>query len=114
MLPGRTWCGVRNLKGRMLEIRLAGVHVLGTAVAYGQAAEAESIDDICFGDTQTSRRILFAGLCLTAAHTDPPSADGGCGQSAQPCSRRHHRRDCHGPVGCGIKSGSKKHKAYPG
>jgi hypothetical protein len=36
----------------MLEIRLAGVHVLGTAVAYGQAAEAESIDDICFGDTQ--------------------------------------------------------------
>jgi len=54
----------------MLEIWLAGVHVLGTAAACGQAAEAEGIDGISFGDTQNIAADPFAGLCLAAAHTD--------------------------------------------
>jgi hypothetical protein len=38
--------------------------VLGTAAAYGKAAEAEGIDGISFGDTQNITADPFAGLCL--------------------------------------------------
>jgi len=54
----------------MLEVWLAGVHALGTAAACGQAAEADGIDGISFGDTQNIAADPFAGLCLAAAHTD--------------------------------------------
>jgi 5,10-methylenetetrahydromethanopterin reductase len=54
----------------MLEIWLAGVHVLGNAAAYGQAAEEEGVDGISFGDTQNIAADPFAGLCLAAARTE--------------------------------------------
>lgn len=82
----------------MLEIWLSGVHVLGTAAAYGQAAEAEGIDGISFSDTQNITADPFAGLCLAAAHTNRLGLMGGCDQSAHPCSRRHRRRDRHSPL----------------
>src|ERR1019366_4775719 len=55
--------------GRMLEVWLASVHVPGTAIACGQAAEAEGFDGISFGDTQNLAADPFSGLCLVAAHT---------------------------------------------
>jgi hypothetical protein len=42
----------------MLEIWLAGVHVLGTAAAYGQAAEAEASTASVSAILKTSRRTL--------------------------------------------------------
>ena len=54
----------------MLEVWLASVHVPGTAIACGQAAEAEGFDGISFGDTQNLAADPFGGLCLVAANTD--------------------------------------------
>jgi 5,10-methylenetetrahydromethanopterin reductase len=54
----------------MIEVWLASVHVPGTAVAYGQAAEAEGFDGISFGDTQHLAPDPFAGLCLVAGQTE--------------------------------------------
>jgi len=54
----------------MLEVWLASVHVPGTAIACGQAAETEGFDGISFGDTQNLAADPFGGLCLVAAHTD--------------------------------------------
>jgi 5,10-methylenetetrahydromethanopterin reductase len=54
----------------MLEVWLASVHVPGTAIACGEAAESEGFDGISFGDTQNLAADPFAGLCLAASHTE--------------------------------------------
>ena len=54
----------------MLEIWLASVHVPNSTVACGQAAEAEGLDGISFGDTQNIAADPFAGLCLAATRTN--------------------------------------------
>jgi len=54
----------------MVEVWLASGYRPGTAIAYGQAAEAEGFDGISFGDTQNLGGDPFGGLCLVAGHTD--------------------------------------------
>jgi 5,10-methylenetetrahydromethanopterin reductase len=87
--------------------------VLGTAAAYGQAAEAEGIDGISFGDTQNIAADPFAGLCL-AAHPDRlglmvgvtnpltriPAVTAGAIATVQ--------------WDAALKAVAKMHKAYPG